>query len=108
MVTTMGMIRAGRFLARQFVKRNTEYLKRSSSGRDLAIYCDYTPHEWHPRTSGFGGSEESIINVARELAKLGWDITVYNNFGSKPLVDENVTYRPFWEFNPRDKQDVVV
>jgi glycosyltransferase involved in cell wall biosynthesis len=104
----MGMFRAGRFLVRQFVKRNTEYLKRTSSGRDLVIYCGYTHHQWHPRTSGFGGSEESVINVAKELAKLGWDITVYNNCGPKPLVDANVTYRPFWEFNPRDKQDVVI
>ena len=104
----MGMFRAGRFLVRQFVKRNTEYLKRTSSGRDLVIHCGYTRHQWHPRTSGFAGSEEAIINVAKELAKLGWDVTVYNNCGPKPLVDANVTYCPFWEFNPRDKQDVVI
>src|SRR5216684_8525690 len=104
----MGMFRAGRFLVRQFVKRNTEYLKRTSSGRDLVIHCGYTRHQWHPRTSGFAGSEEAIINVAKELVKLGWDVTVYNNCGPKPLVDANVTYCPFWEFNPRDKQDVVI
>jgi glycosyltransferase involved in cell wall biosynthesis len=49
-----------------------------------------------------------VINLTRELAKLGWDVTVYNNCGHKPLVDEGVTYRPSWDFNPRDKQDIVI
>ena len=104
----MGMLRAGRFLVRQFIRRNTEYLKRTSSGRDLVYYCDYTRHQWHPGTPAIGGSEEAVINLTRELAKFGWDITVYNNCGHKPLVYAGVTYSPFWEFNPWDKQDVVV
>jgi glycosyltransferase involved in cell wall biosynthesis len=104
----MGLLRAGRFLVRQLIKRNTEYLKRTSSGKDLVFYCDRTQFQWHPGMKGFGGSEEAIINIARELAKLGWDVTVYNSCGHKPLVYEGVTYRPFWEFNPRDRQDVVI
>ena len=31
----MGLLRAGRFLVRQRIKRNTEYPKRASSGKDL-------------------------------------------------------------------------
>src|SRR5712691_4480733 len=100
--------RAGRFLLRRFIDRNTKYLKRTSSGRDLVIYCDYTGFIWHPQTKGFSGSEEATINLARELVKLGWSVTVYNNCGHSPLSFEGVTYRPFWEFNPRDRQDVVI
>jgi|GEM_PF-1903307 len=110
-VENMGFYHAGRFSIKQFIKRNTEYLKRTSSGRDLVIYCDHTKHEWNPqlfRTKGFAGSEEAVINLTRELATLGWDVTVYNNCGHKCLVDEGVTYRPSWEFNPRDKQDIVI
>jgi glycosyltransferase involved in cell wall biosynthesis len=103
----MGRFRAGRFLVRQFLKRNTEYLKRTSSGKDLVIYCDYTRFEW-PGAGGFGGSEEAAINLARALSGIGWDVTVYNNCGHKPRQDGFVTYRPFWEFNPRDRQDVVI
>ena len=68
-----------------------------------------------------GGSEEAVINLSRELAKLGWNVTVYNNCGNKPVRDivtyydhngaiahQMVTYRPFWERNFRDKQDVVI
>ena len=102
------MDRTGRFQIKQLVDRNTEYVKTTSSGRDLVIYCDYTKFIWHPRTGGFAGSEEAVIHLARELTRLDWDVTVYNNCGHKPLVAEDVTYRPFWEFNPRDKQDVVI
>src|SRR5437763_4422773 len=104
----MGIIRAGRFLVRQFVKRNTEYLKRTSSGRDLVIYCHRSGFEWRPGASGFAGSEEAAINLARGLSCLGWDVTVYNSCGHKPVIDGSVTYRPFWEFNPRDKQAAVI
>src|SRR6266571_5274549 len=85
----MGIVRTGRFLLKQFVKRNTEYRKTASSGKDLVIYCGHTKHQWNPelfKTKGFGGSEEAVIYLTRELAKLGWDITVYNNCGHKPLV----------------------
>jgi len=103
-----GVFHAGRFLVKQFIKRNTEYLKRTSSGNDLVFYCDYTKFTWHPGAKGFGGSEEAVIYLARELVKLNWDVTIYNNCGHKPLADAGVTYRPFWEFNPRDKQDIVI
>jgi glycosyltransferase involved in cell wall biosynthesis len=99
---------AGRYLFKQFVKRNTQYLKRTSSGNDLVFYCDSSAFSWRPGAKGFGGSEEAVINLTRELTKLGWDVTVYNNCGHKPVTDAGVTYRPWWEFNPRDKQDVVI
>src|SRR5438034_437121 len=78
-----GVFHAGRFLVKQFIKRNTEYLKRTSSGKDLVFYCDRSEFRWHPGTTGFGGSEEAVINVARELAKLDWNVTVYNSCGHK-------------------------
>jgi glycosyltransferase involved in cell wall biosynthesis len=105
----MRAYRTGRFLVKQFIKRNTDYLKRTSSGRDVVIYCGPTPFVWHPHAEGlFAGSEEAVINLTRALSALGWDITVYNSCGHKPVVDQGVTYRPFWDFNPRDKQDVMI
>lgn len=125
------------------VIRNQNFVKETSSGKDLVIYCGNTTHQWNPdlfRTKGFGGSEEAVIHMARELAGMGWNVTVYNNCGHKEmcvaydkgqdivkntgknaeefpwLVNGNkcvikptcVTYKPFWEFNYRDKQDVVI
>lgn len=104
------------------VVRNKRFIKKESSGKDLVIYCGQTTHQWNPklfREKGFGGSEEAVIHMARQLAKLGWDVTVYNNCGHKPVRDvegemmdgqsgNDIVYRPFWEFNYRDKQDVVI
>jgi glycosyltransferase involved in cell wall biosynthesis len=107
--------------------RNARFVKETSSGRDLVISCGNTVHEWNPellKTKGkgfIGGAEEAVINLSRELAKLGWNVTVYNNCGNKPIRDlvtycdhngatahKIVTYRPFWERNFGDKQDVVI
>ena len=93
------------------VIRNNNFIKETSSGRDLVIYCGNTIEQWNPeifKTKMVGGSEEAVIQNARELAKLGWNVTVYNNCGYKPMESDGVSYKPFWEFNYRDKQDVII
>lgn len=105
------------------VIRNRHFVKEESTGRDLVIYCGNTNHQWNPelfKTKGFGGSEEAVVHLAREWAMLGWNVTVYNNCGHKPVTDlhmhvqdgkvvqGHLIYRPFWEWNYRDKQDVTI
>lgn len=105
--------------------RNQNFVKETSSGKDLVIYCGNTIETWNPdtfKTKMVGGSEEAVIYMAREYAKLGWNVTVYNNCGHKEMHDTvtviknssggwtqyPIRYKPFWEFNYRDKQDVVI
>lgn len=91
--------------------RNTNFIKETSSGKDLIFYCSYTSKEWTPETAltkGVGGSEESVIHIARGLSRKGWNVTVYNNCGKDAGVYDGVNYRPFWEYNVRDKQDVTI
>ncbi len=89
--------------------RNENFVKEKSSGRDLVYYCGMTTHEWYDGAPGFiGGSEEAVINLTRQLAKMGWKVIVYNNCGHIGRTVNGVVYRPFWEFNYRDKQDVVI
>jgi len=91
--------------------RNKIMVKKESTGKDIAYYCGMTTHEWNPklfREKGFGGSEESVINLSQEFAKQGYNVTVYSNCGHQKIVDNGVTYRPYWEFNPRDKWDKVI
>lgn len=93
------------------VLRNKNFVKQESSGHDLVIYCGMTEHKWNPelfKTKGFGGSEEAVVNLAREWAKLGWNVTVYNNCGHKPVEEDGVKYMPFWMWNYRDKQDATI
>jgi hypothetical protein len=100
--------------------RNTRFIKQESSGRDLVIFCGFTQHEWSPKIAeekGVGGSEEAVIHLAERWARMGWSVTVYNSCGYKETtqpVDIGmnmrtfVHYKPFWMWNYRDKQDVVI
>lgn len=87
---------------------NENFIKIESSGKDLVYYCGYTTKSWSPKQTSVGGSEEAVINLTRELAKLGWNVTVYNNCGKDSGTYDSVTYKPFWSYNVRDKQDVTI
>jgi len=91
--------------------RNNHFIKTESSGKDLVYYCGMTTHTWNPKlfkTRGFGGSEEAVFNLAKEWAKKGWNVTVYNSCGDEEMTADGVTYKPFWEWNYKDKQDVTI
>jgi len=90
--------------------RNINFIKETSSGKDVAFYCGFTEREWNPDIlkEGIGGSEEAIIYLSKLLSEKGWNITVYNNCGYKEKQYNGVTYKPFWTWNYRDKQDIVV
>lgn len=90
--------------------RNERVVKKESSGKDIAFFCGYTAREWSPDSlkEGIGGSEEAIIHLSRLLAEKGWNVEVYNNCGHKEKKFGKVKFKPFWSFNIRDKQDVVV
>lgn len=90
---------------------NLNFIKTESSGKDLVYYCGYTSKAWSPKTvskGGIGGSEEAVINLSREFARLGWNVTVYNNCGKDFGVYDGVTYQPYWNYNVRDKNDVTI
>lgn len=61
---------------------------------------------------GIGGSESSIISIARELVKLGFSVTVLNdclNDPAKPGVYDGVEYFPIAELANRDFNfDIVI
>lgn len=91
--------------------RNRNFFKEESSGKDLTYYCGHTSHEWNPklfREKGFGGSEEAVIHLSKALAKKGMNVTVYANIGAQVIEEDGVTWRPYWEFNPRDKIDYLI
>jgi tetratricopeptide (TPR) repeat protein/glycosyltransferase involved in cell wall biosynthesis len=90
--------------------RNLNFIKKESSGKDLVILCGYTVRQWDGRavTEGIGGSEEAVIHLAEKFTSAGWNVTVYNNCGHKDIEVRGVTYKPFWTWNFRDKQDVTI
>lgn len=91
--------------------RNKHFVKTTSTGKDIVIYCGATTHEWSAetfKTKGIGGSEEAVVHLAKQYKDHGWNVTVYNNCGHQAIVVDGVTYKPFWMWNMRDKQDVVI
>lgn len=91
--------------------RNEHFVKTESTGKDIAYYCGQTTHTWNPdlfETEGFGGSEEAVINLAKQWAKLGYNVTVFNSCGLSVMERDGVTYKPFWYYNAKDKYDYTV
>lgn len=90
--------------------------------KSIVWYCGQGTETWGPDTldKGMGGSEEAVVYLSRELAKLGWQVTVYNerdeeyvdtlfkDDGSGDFAADVVTYKPWTVFNPQDEFDVFV
>jgi tetratricopeptide (TPR) repeat protein len=91
----------------------------------IVFLCGESFEEWGPHTldKGMGGSEEAVIYLARELAKIGWEVTIYGaveqSVWDGELSDEDATkladrgyiaprYVPWKEINKSDNFNVFV
>lgn len=85
--------------------------------KSIVIFCGQGFEEWGPHTldKGMGGSEEAVVYLSRELAKLGYKVTVFaeadicdygfdNRFGH----EVNVNYKPWKEIDLRDNFNIFV
>ena len=91
--------------------RNANFVKTESSGKDLVFYCFPTDEIWSPQmagTKGVGGSEEAVIWLSRLLRQRGWNVTVYAYSGASQEEFDGVSWKPFWMWNYRDKQNVTI
>lgn len=66
----------------------------------ISFYCGDSLETWSPRSvkQGIGGSEEAVINMAMELAKLGNEVTVWNNCGDDADTYGQVVYKDYLDF----------
>lgn len=79
--------------------------------KSMAIYVGAGPMGiWGPWSldEGIGGSEEAVIQLSKELAKLQWDVVVYATPGDKAGTYDNVQWKQYWEFNYNDEFDTVI
>lgn len=83
--------------------------------KSIAIFCGQGLEQWGPDTmaKGMGGSEEAVVYLSRELAKLGWSVTVFNDreeeYSEMTGPSKNIiTYKPWTLLNPYDQFDVFV
>lgn len=76
----------------------------------IVFYCGESWEEWGYDTlaNGMGGSEEAVTYLSEELAKLGWDVTIYNQRAEELTTDSGVKWVAWETFNPDDTFSVIV
>lgn len=81
--------------------------------KEIVIYCGPQFTQWDATSiektgeSFVGGSEEAVIYLTRELAKLGWKVVVYAD-PIKEGVYDGVEYLGHYKFNVRDNFNILV
>lgn len=80
---------------------------------EVALYCGPQFTQWGPESlentgnSFIGGSEEAVIYLAEAMARQGLKVTVFADPGTEKEVN-GVTWKPYFQFNPRDNFNVLV
>ena len=95
---------------RFYFLKNKFTAPKTWSDKSIVIYSGHTPEMWSPASvhQGIGGSEEAVIYLAKELDKLGYEVTVFNDCGEMSGQYEGVTYKNFFEINPADKFNIFI
>lgn len=75
----------------------------------IIFYCGNSLEAWSPKSekTGIGGSEEATINVARELVKLGNEVTVFNRCEDDEGEYDGVTYENY-EYYDNQECDILI
>lgn len=71
----------------------------------MILWCGMSAEHWYPGsidTTGIGGSETAVIEIARRLSKSGWRVDVYNAPERWEGVYDGVGY---WELNRLGKNE---
>jgi glycosyltransferase involved in cell wall biosynthesis len=77
--------------------------------KSIVYFCGKGYEPWGANTldKGMGGSEEAVVYLSREMANLGYFVTVFNEC-DEPYMDGNISYQPWRKFDPRDQFDNLV
>lgn len=88
-----------------------QFMPPKTWGADsIVIYCGPGFEPWSPKSisKGIGGSEEAVIYLSKELAKLGWKVTVYADPQDDAGEYDGVSYVPSYEINWNDNFNILV
>lgn len=92
--------------------RNNVTTPKKWDDKSIVIFCGQGYEEWGPHTldKGMGGSEEAVVYLSRELAKLGWRVTVFAeaNITDVRAEGHSVVWKPWQELDTRDEFNVFV
>lgn len=84
--------------------------QRPNTQPRIVFWCGRSYEEWSPlslNTTGIGGSETAVVEIARRFAQAGWRVDVFNGAGRYEGIHESVGYWEPERFD-RDWPDVYV
>ena len=75
----------------------------------VVFFCGKGYEEWGPHTldKGMGGSEEAIVYLAPQLAKMGYKVTVFGEV-STPFTQDGVEWKHWTMLDRRDYFNIMV
>lgn len=85
--------------------------RRSVTAPKLIIYCGRSLEEWAPttlNTTGIGGSETAVVEIAQRFARDGWRVDVYNGAGALEGEYDGVGYWDPERYNIDEPCDLFV
>lgn len=90
--------------------RNQFMPPKQWAGDTIVIYCGPGFEKWSPKnvSQGIGGSEEAVIYLSKELAKLGWKVSVFADPQDEAGEYEGVSYIPHYEINWNDNFNILI
>lgn len=90
--------------------RNQFMPPKTWDDKSIVIYCGPGFEKWSPKNvaQGIGGSEEAVIYVSQELAKLGWKVTVFGDPQEDAGDYDGVSYVPHYEINWNDQFNILI
>jgi len=76
----------------------------------VVFFCGKGYEEWGPHTldKGMGGSEEAVVYISRELAYLGYNVTVFGEVSHPFTEDTGVEWLPWTYVDKRDTFDTLI
>jgi len=84
---------------------NTEAGKQWDK-KTVVYFCGFSRVTFCPDTPKLGGSEKAVVNISREWARLGYNVTVYAN--TKEGEYDGVKYVMTDKFNINDNFDTLI
>jgi glycosyltransferase involved in cell wall biosynthesis len=74
--------------------------------RNIVYYCGNSRMKFGPNSNKMGGSEKAVVNLSRELAKIGHKVTVFGNVEEGEF--DGVEYINYEKFNAYDNFDIII
>lgn len=84
---------------------------RANTQPRIIFWCGQSIEPWAPtslNTTGIGGSETAVIEIARRFAKDGWLVDVYNNPDKYEGVYDSVGYWGLARLSTNEQAEILV